>query len=352
MGEYAYNMFLSSITLIAMIIFIPVIIVSMILLIRKGNSSQAFFVIMLYAAFSISFLFWFKSSGLIPVTQINGIKNGFQMLLVTTFVLAGVAIHLELGLNLAKRRAQKESKKVIDVLSAASTVSINASNMATELAASASEVNASSEEIGATSQEINQNNQKAVEQIASISAAASSIELQAQNVLRSSDEIRNVMNIITSIADQTNLLALNASIEAGRAGEHGRGFAVVADEVRKLAEESKRSVFTTSSKISEIITQIEKTGSLIGAITNDIQSVLSASEQNSNAMEEIASSIEQQMASIEEISATASKLGEVAETLKNDLSKYEKPKTKRKRTAVPTTNGTTDYRVVETQTPK
>ena len=57
------------------------------------------------------------------------------------------------------------------------------------------------------------------------------------------------MDIIVSISEQTNLLALNASIEAGRAGEHGRGFAVVADEVRKLAEESRKSVSTTGSRI-------------------------------------------------------------------------------------------------------
>lgn len=77
------------------------------------------------------------------------------------------------------------------------------------------------------------------------------------DVSKNSEEIKHVVDIISSIAEQTNLLSLNASIEAARAGEAGRGFAVVAQEIRALADQSKES----GGKIRSIVENIGETTS-------------------------------------------------------------------------------------------
>lgn len=67
-----------------------------------------------------------------------------------------------------------------------------------------------------------------------------------------SQEIGQIIEVITNISSQTNLLSLNAAIESARAGEHGKGFAVVADEVRKLADQSQRAAMNIATLVKEV----------------------------------------------------------------------------------------------------
>uniref|UniRef100_UPI0033414BFC methyl-accepting chemotaxis protein n=1 Tax=Gemmatimonas sp. TaxID=1962908 RepID=UPI0033414BFC len=111
----------------------------------------------------------------------------------------------------------------------------------------------------------------------------------------SSQEIGQVVKVITSIAQQTNLLALNATIEAARAGEAGKGFAVVANEVKELARQTAKATEEIGSKIAGVQSE---TNSAIGAI-REITEVISKINEISTT---IAGAVEEQNAATSEIS--------------------------------------------------
>ncbi len=70
----------------------------------------------------------------------------------------------------------------------------------------------------------------------------------------SSQEIGEIVTLITGITDQTNVLALNAALQATAAGEAGYGgFTMIAQEVQRLAERSTEA----SKQISELIVTIQ-----------------------------------------------------------------------------------------------
>lgn len=111
----------------------------------------------------------------------------------------------------------------------------------------------------------------------------------------SSQEIGDIVKVITTITQQTNLLALNASIEAARVGDAGKGFAVVANEIKELARETARSAEGIIRKIEMIQANTSEARQAISQVTAITQQVHELSLS-------VATAIEQQAATTNTIS--------------------------------------------------
>jgi len=142
------------------------------------------------------------------------------------------------------------------------------------------------EEMGSSIREIAKNATEAARVATSAVKVAETATATVSQLGDSSNEIGQVIKVITSIAQQTNLLALNATIEAARAGEAGKGFAVVANEVKELAKETAKATEDISRKIEAIQADTKAAVEAIASISEVINQVNGISSTIATAVEE------------------------------------------------------------------
>ena len=153
----------------------------------------------------------------------------------------------------------------------------------------------------------------AIGQIATISQTVNSTADIIADLGVKSQEIGQIVDLITSIADQTNLLALNAAIEAARAGEQGRGFAVVAEEVRKLAEESGEAANRIAQLIWEIQNEADRAVKSMADGTREVAKGSEVVNEAGRAFQEIIKAVNIVSQQIQEISAASQEMSASAE---------------------------------------
>ncbi len=256
----------------------------------------------------------------------------------------------------------EETARVMSEISSSVIEVVNKSGMASQAAGKANE----SANTGKAAVE---NTIKKMKEIAKVvDESAKVIEILGKR----SEEIGEIVGVITGISDQTNLLALNAAIEAARAGEQGRGFAVVAEEVKNLAEDSREAAERIAKMIKEVQQEtskavesmqrgtrtaaegmviVDETGrafqeiSVMAAATSSevmaistlmdkqkegqqraaksVDGIASIAEETASASEESASSTEELTASMEDMTARAQSLSEMAINLKKVAAQFK-----------------------------
>ena len=114
-----------------------------------------------------------------------------------------------------------------------------------------------------------------VSSIEKIRATVANTSKKVKQLAESSQEIAQIVEIISGISEKTNLLAFNASVEAARAGEHGEGFRIVAEEVRRLADRTTEA----TKDIQQLVTTIQQdTTSVLQGMETSTSEVVNGSE--------------------------------------------------------------------------
>jgi methyl-accepting chemotaxis protein len=235
-------------------------------------------------------------------TMKNSLREMIQAIAATAQNVASASDRLNTTSQQITANSEETSAQAKVVSDATAKVSQNLQTVAT-----------GAEEMGASIKEIAKNATEAARVATSAVKVAETTTATVSKLGESSNEIGQVIKVITSIAQQTNLLALNATIEAARAGEAGKGFAVVANEVKELAKETAKATEDISRKIEAIQTDTKAAVDAIASISGVINQINDISST-------IATAVEEQNATTNEMSRNVSEAAQGSGEITNNIS--------------------------------
>ena len=192
-----------------------------------------------------------------------------------------------------------------------SDVAGNVSAAATQVSGNVGHAVLGAQGLGSSIQEIAQSAAEAADVAAAAVTDAADVNRTVERLESASEQVGEVVGMITKIARQTHLLALNATIEAQRAGEAGKGFAVVADEVKDLArqtadatEQIDRTIAGIRLEVEAATTALDRITQVIGHINETQTTIAAAVEEQNQTTGDIIERMSQAAAGAEEIATT------------------------------------------------
>jgi twitching motility protein PilJ len=158
--------------------------------------------------------------------------------------------------------------------------------------------------------------------IAGMNAIRDQIQETSKRIKRlgeSSQEIGEIVDLISDITEQTNILALNAAIQAAAAGDAGRGFSVVAEEVQRLAERSAKATRRIGAIVKTIQSDTQDAVNAMEASTQGVVEGTVRSDAAGSSLAEIESVSDQLAGLIQSISEATRAQAETAERISANM---------------------------------
>ncbi|WP_438824534.1 methyl-accepting chemotaxis protein [Bacillus sp. JJ1521] len=164
---------------------------------------------------------------------------------------------------------------------------------------------------------------ESIQQMQNINTSVADLGKIIYSLGERSEEINQIVNVISDIASQTNLLALNAAIEAASAGEHGKGFAVVADEVRKLAEQSAKSTESIRGLIATIQEDTKQAVESMNHGTEEAEKGINVVDNAGKSFTQIQQFVDEVSSQIQEVSASIAQMAQGAQQVVESVSEID-----------------------------